>query len=130
MNMEKLKIRLSVGMLWFSALSLLSVALMAFANPQSVMDLVHVKLENTDAISSIRGVYGGAGLTLVIILIWLSFKDSLTGVKLMTVFWGLYALSRLMTILIEGPLGAFGSQWIMIETIFCGISALLWIWRR
>ena len=41
-----------------SALSLLSVSLMAFANPQSVMDLVQVQLSNNDAFSSIRGVYG------------------------------------------------------------------------
>ncbi|MGZ5192052.1 MAG: DUF4345 family protein, partial [Flavisolibacter sp.] len=43
--------------IWISAFSILSVSLMAFFAPQSVMDLVQVKLENNDAFSSIRGVF-------------------------------------------------------------------------
>ncbi|MEJ8803899.1 DUF4345 family protein, partial [Pontibacter sp. H249] len=54
----------SKGFILLSALSLLSVSVMAFASPQSVMDLVNVQLNNTDAFSSIRGVYGGVGMTL------------------------------------------------------------------
>ena len=57
------------GFILLSAFSLLSVSLMAFFAPQSVMDLVQVRLENSDAFSSIRGVYGGVGLTIFIFLI-------------------------------------------------------------
>lgn len=101
----------------FSGISLLSVSLMAFASPQSVMDLVQVSLPNTDAFSSIRGIYGGVGLTIFISLIYLSIKNPIQGVGFLVMLWGFYALSRIMTILIEGELGAFGSQWLMVETI-------------
>ena len=57
-----------------SALCFLGVSLMAFNSPQSVMDMVGVQLNNTDALSSIRGVYGGVGLTLAIALVYLMKK--------------------------------------------------------
>ena len=101
------------------------VSLMAFLNPQSVMDLVAVKLTNTDAISSIRGIYGGAGLTIVIALAYLSRKDLREALGFLVLLWGFYALSRLITQLYEGPLGVFGKQWIVIESVFCGIALIL-----
>lgn len=114
--------RLFMGM---SALSLLSVSLMAFGNPQSVMDLVGVKLPNTDAFSSIRGVYGGVGLTLSISIVYLLIKQLRHGLVFLTMLWGFYAISRLITIAMEGSLGAFGTQWLTIETIFCLMALLL-----
>lgn len=114
----------------FSALSLLSVSLMAFASPQAVMDLVQVQLTNTDAFSSIRGVYGGVGLTLFISLIYLMMKNVQYGLGLLTMLWGLYAISRAITILVDGPLGAFGSQWIITETVLFSIAVVLFILNR
>jgi hypothetical protein len=111
----------------FSALSLLSVSAMAFVNPQSVMDLVQVQLNNTDAFSSIRGVYGGVGLTLFITLIYLMIKNVQHGLMLLVLLWGSYALSRAITILVEGPLGSFGSQWIVTEVVLCTIACVLFI---
>lgn len=111
----------------FSALSLLSVSVMAFLNPQSVMDLVQVKLNNTDAFSSIRGVYGGVGLTLFISLIYLMVKNVKQGLGLLSLLWGFYALSRAITILVEGPLGSFGSQWIITELVLFVIAIILFI---
>jgi hypothetical protein len=111
----------------FSAFSLLSVSVMAFFNPQSVMDLVQVKLNNTDAFSSIRGVYGGVGLTLFISLIYLMVKNVKQGLGLLSLLWGFYALSRAITILVEGPLGSFGSQWIITELILFVIATILFI---
>lgn len=111
----------------FSALSLLSVSVMAFFNPQSVMDLVQVKLNNTDAFSSIRGVYGGVGLTLFISLIYLMVKNVKQGLGLLSLLWGFYALSRAITILVEGPLGSFGSQWIVTELVLFVIAIILFI---
>lgn len=108
-----------------SALCMLSVSLLAFANPQAVMDLVEVKLSNTDAFSSIRGVYGGVGLTLFIILTYSMLYDILAGLKVTSLLWGFYAFSRVLTILLEGPLGAFGNQWLLIDTFFFVISLLL-----
>jgi hypothetical protein len=52
----------SQGFMLLSALSLLTVSAMAFCDPQAVMDLVNVRLNNTDAFSSVRGVYA-SGLT-------------------------------------------------------------------
>lgn len=115
----------------FSALSLLMVSLMAFFSPQMVMDLVQVKLPNNDAYSSIRGVYGGVGLTIVISLVYLLVKDKKAGLGFLTMLWGFYALSRIITLLHEGPLGAFGSKWLSIESVLFICSVLLLaIYRR
>lgn len=40
-------------------LSLASVAFLSLFDPQAAMDLVQTPLPNNDALSSIRGVYGG-----------------------------------------------------------------------
>lgn len=109
----------------FCISSLLYVSVLAFINPQSVMDLVGVKLNNTDAYSSIRGIYGGVGLAIVVMLIYFMFKNQSLGLIFLSLIWGLYAFSRLITIFVEGPLGAFGNQWIVTETILAAISILL-----
>ena len=49
----------------------MSLSLMALFDPQSVMDLVGVELGNTDALSSIRGVYGGVGVAICLSLLYL-----------------------------------------------------------
>lgn len=109
----------SKGFILFSALSLGYVALMAILNPQSVMDLVGVKLPNTDALSSIRGVYGGVGITLVLLLVYLAFNETLKGLSFLAVFWGSYALSRIITWFSDGALSEFGTNWLFIESIMC-----------
>ena len=98
---------------------------MAFVNPQAVMDLVQVKLSNTDAFSSIRGVYGGVGITIFVWLLYTLKKNVQESLSFLSLFWGLYAASRLVTLLVEGPLGDFGNQWLGIETVFCAIAILL-----
>lgn len=113
-----------------STVSLLSVAVLAWRNPQEVMDLVQVKLTNNDALSSIRGVYGGVGLTLCVGLIYMWVQHPKMGVSFLTLFWGSYALSRLLTMAVDGPLGDFGSQWIVIETLFCLIGVVLLFFGR
>lgn len=109
---------LSRAFILFSAGSLLMVSILAMIDPQKVMDLVQVNLPNTDAYSSIRGVYGGVGLTIFITLIYLFVKNPIQGLSFLVLFWGFYALSRVLTILMEGNLGDFGSQWLMIELFF------------
>jgi len=120
----------SLGFIGLSSLSLLSVSLMAFNNPQSVMDLVSVKLENTDAYSSIRGIYGGAGMTIVLSLLFLMRKNIDYALGFLTMLWGFYALSRTITIFAEGALGAFGNQWIIIESLFFVIALSLLLIRN
>lgn len=128
MQTKSIRKRAAQGFILLSALALLSVSAMAFFNPQSVMDLVEVKLTNTDAFSSIRGVYGGVGLTLFITLIYLMVWDVQKGLVFLGLLWGFYALSRTITIFAEGALGVFGRQWLFIESIFCLISILLfWV---
>lgn len=113
-----------------SCLSLLSVSFMAFHNPQSVMDLVSVKLTNNDAISSIRGVYGGVGLTLVAALLYTLRKNLQESLGLLSILWGLYAMSRILTLFMEGPLGSFGKQWLVIETTFFVMATVLYVLAR
>lgn len=117
--------RIAQGFILLSAVALLSVSLMAFSDPQSVMDLVHVKLTNTDAFSSIRGVYGGVGLTLFISLVYLMINDVSKGLSFLTLLWGFYALSRAITIIQEGPLGAFGNQWLVTESVLFFVAVTL-----
>ena len=116
---------LTYGFILFSSLSLLSVSMMAFFNPQSVMDLVSTKLTNTDAFSSIRGVYGGVGLTIVLCLLFLLRNNTQYALGFLTLLWGLYAVSRIITIFAEGALGAFGTQWLIIESVLCILAFML-----
>ena len=131
MQKQPLLKRAAQGFILLSALALLSVSVMAFSNPQSVMDLVGVKLTNPDAFSSIRGVYGGVGATLVISLLYLMLWDVPKGLAFLSLLWGFYALSRLITVFAEGALGAFGQQWLLIESICCLMAlGLLWANRK
>lgn len=125
MQTQKILILVSKGFILLSSLSLLSVSLMAFANPQAVMDLVNVQLTNTDAFSSIRGVYGGVGFTLFVSLLYLMVRDSEKGLAFLCLLWGFYALSRTITIFAEGALGDFGTQWLVIELSFFLIALIL-----
>lgn len=116
----------SRGFIIFSALSVLSVSLIAFHDPQAVMNLVQVKLTNTDAYSSIRGIYGGAGLTIGISMLYLIKKNMSLALLFLSMLWGFYALSRIITIFTEGRLGTFGTQWLLIESILFIIGCLLY----
>ncbi len=116
---------LSQGFILFSASALLIVSVMALMNPQSVMDLVKVELKNTDAISSIRGIYGGVGLSLVISLLYLMANNIPKGLLYLCMLWGLYAISRMITVLVEGALGDFGTNWLYMESVFFLISMIL-----
>lgn len=130
MKTSKTLTNFSKGYIIFSALSLLSVSLMAIADPQSVMDLVQTTLPNTDAYSSIRGIYGGVGIAIVISLLSLLRKHTTMALGFLSLFWGSYALSRLITMFADGPLGDFGHQWLFLETIFCMIALLLYRLRK
>lgn len=122
MNVSKIINGIAATLIGFSAFSIIMVSLMAFKDPQAVMDLVQVKLTNNDAYSSIRGVYGGVGMTICIIFIYLLVKDIKLGLKLISIFWGFYAFSRIVTIMVEGPLNAFGQKWLGIELFLCLLS--------
>ena len=118
------------GFIFLSAFSLVYVAALALWSPQSVMDLVKVKLDNTDALSSIRGVYGGVGITLFISLVYLGLYQVEKGVAFLSIFWGSYSVSRIITYFTDGALGDFGMQWLWIETFFCVIGITLLIFGK
>lgn len=103
----------------FSILSLAYVSLLSLYSPQMTMDLVQTTLPNTDAMSSIRGIYGGVGMVIVATLVYLFVKDVRKGVQFLAVFWFAYMFSRLLTMWIDGPLGDFGKQWLVIESVMC-----------
>ncbi|MGV3601366.1 MAG: DUF4345 domain-containing protein [Dyadobacter fermentans] len=128
MNTQLIISKVAQGFILVSALALFTVSVMAFSDPQSVMDLVGVKLNNADAFSSIRGAYGGVGLTLFISLLYLMLRNIKGGLAFLSLLWGSYALSRIVTIFSEGTLGAFGQQWLMIESgLFLMAVLLLWV---
>ena len=121
---------LTGGFILLSAFSLFTVSLMAFVNPQQVMDLVQVTLPNHDAYSSIRGIYGGVGAAIVIALVYLCYYNQKQGLVFLIMFWGFYALSRGITHLVEGALGAFGKQWIVTESVLFIIGLLLYVFNQ
>lgn len=107
-----------------SIFGLASVSILSLIDPQSTMDLVNVKLDNTDAISSIRGIYGGVGISIISGLSYLLMTKIILAIRFLTMFWFSYASSRLITMVVDGPLGDFGNQWISIESAF-GILGLI-----
>jgi hypothetical protein len=125
MNVQKIAKISSQIFIGFSAFSVGYVALFALFSPQATMDLVATPLPNTDAISSIRGIYGGVGLVITIQLIYLLLKNYYKGLVFLSLFWGAYAISRLITIFVDGSLGEFGNQWIVIESTFSVIAIIL-----
>lgn len=129
MNSRIIACVLSVVLIGITALGIGMVSLMAFINPQSVMDLVGVTLPNTDAYSSIRGVYGGAGMTICTALVYLAIKNQRLGLLFVALLCGFYALSRTITIYAEGPLGEFGQQWLVIESSICILALLIYYLR-
>lgn len=61
---------------------------------------------------------------------WLHFfTDRKAALGFIALFWGMYAISRIMTISMEGPLGAFGSQWLVIESTLSLAALGLLGWR-
>lgn len=118
---------ISSGLIIFSALAFSMVASMAFFDPQKVMDLVNVRLSGPDSFSSIRGVYGGVGFTLSISLVNLLRHNKRMALGLLSLVWGFYAVSRCLTIFIDGPLGSFGNTWLLIETLLFIISLVFWM---
>jgi hypothetical protein len=112
----------SIAFISLSVLSIFSVSILAFINPQQVMDLVQVNLGNNDAYSSIRGVYGGVGISIIAVVIYLSRLGISKALGFLAMFWGMYGVSRLVTIIVEGKLGSFGTQWLIIEVCFAAIA--------
>lgn len=130
MTAKAIHLSASKGFILFSSMSLAYVAVMAMINPQAVMDLVGVKLPNNDSISSIRGIYGGVGITMVAMLLYLAFFQTKNGLTFLTIFWGSYASSRIITWFADGPLDDFGSTWLIIETCFCLIGVVLLVFAK
>lgn len=108
----------------FSAFSLAYVSVLSVYDPQATMNMVATTLPNNDAISSIRGIYGGVGLVICTTLVYLFVREIHKGLVFLSMFWSAYALSRVITIWADGPLGDFGSQWLVIEAVM-GLSGLL-----
>lgn len=125
MKKQNLKSIIVATYILFSVLALSLVSLQSFISPQATMDLVGLNIENTDAMSSLRGIYGGVGLAIAVSLLYLFFKNRPYALSFLTMFWGFYALSRATTILVDGPLGNFGNQWIIIETILFSVGVIL-----
>lgn len=117
------------GYILFSTLSLGYVSVLSIISPQSTMDLVNVTLPSSDAISSILGIYGGVGLLITGTLIYGLNHNIYLTIKFLMAFWGLYALSRLITYFTDGPLGDFGMQWLIIESFFFMLAVVLLLFK-
>lgn len=130
LKMKKPVLLISYACIAIFSLSLISISVLAWANPVAVMKLVEVELSNNDALSSIRGAYGGVGFFLVGLSLIISIRNLQYGLLFFTVFWLMYALSRVLTIWLNGPLGAFGNTWLKIELTFGLLSGVLYLLHR
>ena len=130
MQLQKVISFASKGFVGFSILSIGYVSVLSLLDPKATMELVNVTLSNTDAVSSIRGIYGGVGLVITLSLVYLLLKNLRQGLIFLGMFWGAYAASRIVTWVADGPLGAFGSQWLVIESVFFGLAVVLALLNR
>ena len=130
MKAQKVVIISSKVFIGFSIFSIAYVSILSLFDPVATMKLVNTTLTNTDAISSIRGVYGGVGLAITISLVYSLIKDYKKGLSFLILFWGGYAISRVITQLVDGPLGDFGNQWLLIESMFSVVALGLFLANR
>lgn len=114
----------SYAVVGFCVLSFGMVSLMAFINPQSVMDLVQTPLPTKDAYSSIRGMYGGVNAVIVFSLIYLFITDRTKSLVLVGLLAGMYAICRVLSMMMEGMPGAFATNWLFIEAT---VSVIAWV---
>jgi hypothetical protein len=110
----------------FSIISLGYVSLLSLYNPQATMAMVDTALTNNDAISSIRGIYGGVGIVIIGMLAFLLRTNLNNALLFLVFFWLAYATSRIITLSVDGPLGSFGMQWLFIESSMFFIAFFLW----
>jgi hypothetical protein len=61
----------------------------------------------------------------VILLIYLAFFHTTKGLSFLSLFWGSYAVSRIITWFADGALGEFGTNWLVIESVMCVIGLVL-----
>ncbi|MCP9761607.1 DUF4345 domain-containing protein [Lacihabitans soyangensis] len=108
-------------------LAFLNVAVQAFINPQTVMDFVSVKLENTSARNSTRAFYGGVNLTFALFLIYGAFKMQKEALILASLYGGGFVIGRLYSILMEGQPSTFILTWLTIESFLTLGSLILLI---
>ena len=117
MNQSRIAHLSSKIFILLSSIAIGFVSIQSMIDPIATMDLVNVHLGNNDAISSIRGIYGGIGIVITLSLLHLFFKDYKKGLVFSVMFWSAYAISRVVTYIVDGPLGEFGSQWLLLESI-------------
>lgn len=117
MNAQKIIKTAGQAFILISILSVAYVSILSIIAPQLTMDMVNITLSNNDATSSIRGVYGGVGLLITFTLVYLLITKLNKAITFALLFWGAYALSRVITSIVDGPLGEFGSQWLIIESV-------------
>ncbi len=125
MNAQKIIRIVSKIFISFSILSIGYVSLLSLFDPHATMAMVNLELSNTDAISSIRGIYGGVGLVITGSLVFMLLREVDRGLLFLALFWGAYAISRMWTIASDGPLGSFGTQWLTIEAALCVLSLVV-----
>lgn len=59
------------------------------------------------------------------LLIYLAFFQTTKGLSFLSLFWGSYAASRIITWIADGALGEFGTNWLVIESVMCVIGLVL-----
>lgn len=106
-------------------LATLNVAIQGLLDPQAIMDNVQVTLGNLTARSSVRALYGGVNLALALYWLYAAFKSQREGLRFALLYTGGFALGRLVGIALEGLPGAFATQWLVTESVFAVLAAVL-----
>ncbi|HWJ29652.1 MAG TPA: DUF4345 family protein [Flavisolibacter sp.] len=108
----------------FSATAILMASIMIFFHHQRVMNVLKVNLPGAYTRSFMLALYGIVGLAAGLSMIYIFIKNQRKGLSFLTLLWGFYAASRLMTILFNGSLNDFG-RWLFIDSMLFMVSVVL-----
>ena len=112
------------------ALATLNIAVQAILDPQAIFDQVQVQLGNLTARNSVRALYGGVNLAFGLFWLYAAFQQQNTGLLLALLYTGGFAIGRILSLMMDGMPGAFAMQWLMVESIFALLAAVLLYWNR
>jgi hypothetical protein len=107
------------------ALATLQIAVQAILDPQAIFDNVQVQLGNITARNSVRALYGGVNLIFGLFWLYTAFRHQTMGLVLALLYTGGFALGRILSVLMDGMPGEFAMQWLMTESFFAILAAVL-----
>jgi hypothetical protein len=122
MKIIKLSTRIFLGLM---ALAFCKVGIEALVNPVPVLANVQIELLNTNALSSMRAVYGGMHFVFGLFCLYGIFKNPASALGLIVLYTAGFVLGRLTGIIVDGTPDEFVTSWLATETVSLLIAGFL-----